>query len=150
MQRSGASPISASLEDYLETIYWLMREHRVARSKDIAERLGVTKSSVTGALRQLTSSGYVNYAPYSFVTLTEEGERLAQTIAKRHRVLGEFLHRVLGIEAGMADANACRIEHAIDGEVLDRLTAFIHFLDSDDPDLRRWMQSVQSGAVEDV
>ena len=143
MDKNLESPISASLEDYLEAIFWLVREQRVARSKDIAERMGVTKSSVTGALRQLTANGYINYDPYSFVTLTESGEELAEMIAHRHQVLADFLERVLGVEASAADANACRMEHAIDNDVLKRLIRFVKFLDSEQPDVRAWMQAIE-------
>jgi len=141
MSRSGDSDISASLEDYLEAIYWLVREQRVARSKDIADRLNVSKPSVTGALRQLTAAGYINYDPYSFVTLTAEGERAARRVVERHEALADFLHRVLGVDPATADENACRMEHAIDNAVLVKLTEFIRFVDSEKPDLRAWMRS---------
>ncbi len=137
------SPISASLEDYLEAIYWLVRDHKVARSKDIADRLGVSRPSVTGALRQLTARGHINYDPYSYVTLTEEGERLAEYIARRHGVLAEFLERVLGVDPERADANACRMEHAIDHDVMVRLIEFMEFLDTADPDMGAWMRSLR-------
>lgn len=140
MDKHADSPISASLEDYLEAIYHLAREQRVARSRDIANRLGVTKSSVTSALRQLAASNLINYDPYSFVTLTEAGEELAEDIAHRHEVLADFLERVLGVAPEAADVNACRMEHAIDGEALKRLRQFVKFLDSDKPDIRAWMR----------
>lgn len=133
--------ISASLEDYLEVIFWLVREQKVARSKDIADRLKVSKPSVTGALRQLSAAGYINYDPYSYVTLTPEGERRALHIVERHAVLSDFLRRVLGVASDKADANACRMEHAIDDEVLNRLAEFIRFVDSEKPDVRAWMKS---------
>jgi DtxR family Mn-dependent transcriptional regulator len=131
--------ISASLEDYLEAIFWLVREQKVARSKDIAERLNVSKPSVTGALRQLTAGGYINYDPYRYVTLTEAGERAARAVVERHRLLADFLERVLRVDAESADANACRMEHVVGEDVLERLSAFMRFADSDAPDLRAWM-----------
>ena len=62
-------PLSASLEDYLEAILHLVTEKQVARSRDIAKRLRVNRSSVTGALQALAKKGLVNYEPYEAVTL---------------------------------------------------------------------------------
>src|SRR5690606_17626909 len=94
-------------------------------------------------LRQLTARGHINYDPYSYVTLTEEGERLAEYIARRHGVLAEFLERVLGVDPERADANACRMEHAIDHDVMVRLIEFMEFLDTADPDMGAWMRSLR-------
>ena len=137
-----ASPtgVSASLEDYLEAIYWLSQEHHVARSRDIAERLDVSKSSVTGALKQLTADGFINYDPYSYVTLTEEGSRVAQSVIRRHNVLNDFLHRVLGLNEADADHFACLIEHTIDDHVRERFEELMEFVDSGNNDLGQWLE----------
>lgn len=136
-----ASPtgLSASLEDYIEAIYWLAQEHHVARSRDIAERLDVSKSSVTGALKQLTADGFINYDPYSYVTLTEEGSRVAQSVIRRHSVLNNFLFRVLGLSENDADHFACLIEHTIDDTVRERFEDFMEFIDSGNNDLQEWL-----------
>lgn len=138
---SSPTGVSASLEDYLEAIYWLAQENHVARSRDIAERLAVSKSSVTGALRQLNADGFVNYDPYSYITLTEEGERLAQNVVRRHSVLRDFLHRVLGLTDQHADEQACKIEHTIDEAVLERLELFMDFVNNSPADLKAWLRT---------
>jgi DtxR family Mn-dependent transcriptional regulator len=122
------SPVSASAQDYLEAIFRITTRNRVARSRDIAQALGVTKSSVTTALKQLSASGLVNYDPYSYVTLTRAGEQIGRSVEARHRFLAEFLEKVLGVDAVRADQNACRIEHVLDEEVYSRLTAFADYL----------------------
>lgn len=137
------SGVTASQEDYLEAILQLSEENRVARSKEIAEKLNVTKASVTGALRQLKANGLVNHTPYSYVTLTEEGERIARDVTRRHEILADFLLRVLGVDEKAADENACRIEHAIDQEVLARLIDFVAFLDSENPNIKHWLTEIQ-------
>jgi DtxR family transcriptional regulator, Mn-dependent transcriptional regulator len=68
--------LSESLENYLETILYLEQSQKVARAKDIADRLNVQRGSVTGALKNLSEKGYINYEPYSFITLTSEGMKL--------------------------------------------------------------------------
>ena len=79
-----AQALSESMEDYLETIFLLIREQAVARSRDIAARLNVNKSSVTGALQALAERALVNYEPYGYVTLTPSGAAEAQRVLRRH------------------------------------------------------------------
>jgi len=123
-----SEPLTSSLEDYLEAIFALERESKAARSKDIAERLGVQRGSVTGALQSLSQKGLIHYHPYSRVTLTPEGFRVATRIVYRHKALFDFLHTFLNLSEDVAESNACRLEHHIDDEALDRLIAFVQFV----------------------
>jgi DtxR family Mn-dependent transcriptional regulator len=125
---AGVENLTESLEDYLEAIWHLVREKQVARSKDIADRLGVSKSSVTGALKNLASRGLVNYEAYQFATLTEAGRKAASEIVRRHEVIQEFLARILGLPEDVAEANACRIEHALDTDALEMMLSFVEFV----------------------
>ena len=122
--------LTESLEDYLETILLLTREHTVARSRDIAARLGVQRSSVTGALRALSDRKLINYEPYGYVTLTAAGTRQAEQVRRRHEVLRDFLVKVLSVDEAEADATACRMEHAVSKTVVDRLVAFAEFVET--------------------
>jgi len=101
-----AKPLTPSLEDYLKTILFLSAPGRVARVRDVAKRLGVGMSSVTAALHTLSERALVNYDPYQVIILTD----------------------VLGLDGQQADANACRMEHAVDDEVVERLGALAAFL----------------------
>jgi len=116
-----SSQLSASLEDYLEAIYHIVAQKQAARAKDIVTRLGVHNSSVTQALRSLSEKGLVNYAPYDLITLTEAGEAAAAGVVARHQALRAFLVDVLGLDAKQAEHDACRLEHDISPEVLERL-----------------------------
>ena len=120
--------ISASLEDYLQVIFHLEESNRVARTKDIANQLGVQCASVTGALKALANRGLINYSPYSHITLTTEGRNIGQDIVHRHDILREFFMSTLQLDLERAEVNACRIEHAIDSIAVDRLTHFLKFL----------------------
>ena len=117
--------LSANMEDYLETIFRLVQANGVARVKEIASELGVQMSSVTGALRTLSARDMVNHDPYSFVTLTRRGRRVAADLVRRHDVLADFLHKVLALDPETAERNACRMEHAIERRVLERLVEFV-------------------------
>ena len=122
------SDLSESMENYLEVILALENETKVARAKDIAEKLQVQRGSVTGALKNLGEKGLINYEPYSFITLTPEGKQIAKEITHRHRVLKDFLLNVLQIDPVTAEDNACRMEHAIDKKTIDRLILFIEYI----------------------
>ena len=124
-----APALTASLEDYVESIYHIAARQGAARVTDIAADLEVAKSSVTGALRTLSSRGLVNHDPYSIITLTTAGRDAAQRVVRRHAILAQFLAEVLGLPPETAQANACRLEHAMEPKVVDRLLKYIDFID---------------------
>jgi DtxR family transcriptional regulator, Mn-dependent transcriptional regulator len=117
--------ITPSQEDYLEAIYHTVEAKGAARAKDIGIAMGVHGSSVTQALRALAQKKLINYAPYDLIALTEDGMTVAMDVVKRHETLAKFLHSVLGLDKKTADEGACRMEHAINGEILDRLVKFV-------------------------
>jgi DtxR family Mn-dependent transcriptional regulator len=120
--------LSASLEDYLEAIFNLASESNIARSKDIAKSLGVSRASVTGALRVLKEKGLANYKPYDYVTLTESGRAAAAEIAQKHEILKSFFINVLGVDADVAQQAACKAEHSLGPGIITRLLRFIEFV----------------------
>jgi len=128
MVAAKSNNLSASLEDYLEAIFNLAGESNVAHSKDIAKLLGVSRSSVTGALRVLKKKGLANYKPYDYVTLTESGRAAAAEVARKHNILKSFFINVLGVEADIAQQAACKAEHILGPEVIARLLCFIEFV----------------------
>ena len=125
--------LSQSLEDYLEAIYHLIQDGKVARVKDVAARLKVQMPSVTGAVRSLAARGLVDHDPYSYITLTEKGEAIARDMVRRHEVLTHFLVAFLGIDEDVAGRNACEMEHAIEPVVLDRLVDFVEQAEEGSP-----------------
>lgn len=141
--------LSESMEDYLETIYNLIEKDRVARVKDIAEKMGVRKASVTGALHVLAEKGLVNYEPYKFVTLTDNGIQMAMSVVKRHEALCSFFIDILSIDRALAEENACKIEHSISGEVLERLVTFGEFLKVC-PQVRRLWRDENKTILEEI
>lgn len=116
-------------EDYLEAILVLVRQGGSARVRDIAARTGVSMSTVSTALRQLARAGLVNYDPYELTTLTARGRTRAEEIRQKHLALVAFLRKALDVDEGTAEANACRMEHVVDDEVLTRLGRLVEFLD---------------------
>jgi DtxR family Mn-dependent transcriptional regulator len=120
--------LSASLEDYLEAILNLTAEAKVARSKDIAETLGVSRASVTGALRALKQKDLANYEPYGYVTLTDQGLKAAKDVAQKHKILKSFFVNILGIQADAAQKAACAAEHKLEPNIIAHLLNFSEFV----------------------
>jgi DtxR family Mn-dependent transcriptional regulator len=120
--------LSATLEDYLAAMARLIDEKGAARVRDMAAALSVHKSSVTAALKALSERGLVDYAPYEIATLTSRGEEVARRIVQRHEVIRSFLVDVLAVDDVLAESNACRLEHGLDREVLERVRLFAEFV----------------------
>jgi len=131
MTKTKKDDLSASLEDYLESIYNLAAESGGARSKDIAELLAVSQASVTGALRLLKKKGLANYKPYDFVTLTKKGNAAAAEVARKHRILKSFFTDVLGLKPETAQHAACKAEHVLGANVISRLLRFCEFVNGE-------------------
>jgi DtxR family Mn-dependent transcriptional regulator len=121
--------LTASLEDYLEAIFLIISEKDAVRPKDLAARLRVTGASVTGALRSLALRELINYAPYDEITLTSAGMAAAKDVVRRHEVLRDFFVKVLAVEESHADQAACRMEHSIPRDILERFVRFVEFVD---------------------
>jgi DtxR family Mn-dependent transcriptional regulator len=128
--------VSTCTEDYLEAILRLIAEKGAARVRDIANALSVHKSTVSWTLKNLAGKGLVNYSRYEITTLTTLGEKVAKDVVRRHEILRDFFVRVLALEGEVADANACRAEHILDAEVLERLAGFARFV-SECPNARQ-------------
>lgn len=121
--------LTASQEDYLEAIYHISEEKMAARAKDISKYLDVRASSVTGALKSLSSLNLVNYAPYDLITLTDIGKIAAKEIVSRHKALEKFLTDVLGIGKKEADEAACKMEHSVPKDIVERLIKYSEYVD---------------------
>ena len=114
------------VEDYLEVIYDLIEKKGYARAVDIAERLGVKNSSVTGMVQKLDSMGLVEYERYRRLTLTEKGEKMARLTQQKHVLISKFL-LLLGIEETIANEDAEGIEHHVHKDTLNRIKRFVDF-----------------------
>ena len=112
--------IHESAEDYLETILMFCCQNGSARSVDIAAHLGVTKPSVSFAMKRLRENGYILMGDDNRITLTEQGERIATRIFERHTLLTSFLVR-LGVSEETARTDACKIEHDLSDETFEKL-----------------------------
>jgi DtxR family Mn-dependent transcriptional regulator len=120
--------LTPALEDYLESIYQLVREAGFARVRDIAKARNVRAGSVTPAMRRLDELGLIRYERREYVVLTPLGEDAARRVFGRHQLLSRFFSGFLGLDEGEADANACAVEHVLTPAAIDRLARYFEFV----------------------
>jgi len=126
MSTRKQASLSDTMEDYLEAIYHISAEEGGGVKPGlIANRLGVHKSTVTIALRQLETLKMISYSPYQEVHLTVDGFKHAESVIKRHEVFYRFLKDVLDVNDELAEATACRLEHALPAEIVDRFVDYV-------------------------
>ena len=116
--------IYESAEDYLEQILILLEKKGYARSTDIAASLGVTKPSVSVAMKKLRENGYISMEKGGLISLTDKGYPIARKIYDRHQKLTRYLIQ-LGVPEEIAKEDACRMEHDISQETFEAICAQI-------------------------
>ena len=107
--------VHESAENYLETILILSQKNGNVRSIDIANHLEFSKPSVSVAMKNLRSQGHILVDRDGYITLTESGLQIAETIYERHTLLSSWLIH-LGVSKETAMEDACRMEHVISAE----------------------------------
>ena len=122
MKNDGA--IGKSAEDYLESMIILKEKNGYIRSIDIATFLGVTKPSVSNAMKRLREEGYIEMNRSGFITVTEKGMEIADKIYTRHKKLTDFFV-ALGVNEEVAEDDACKIEHDLSDETFDAICSHI-------------------------
>ena len=117
--------MSIAMQNYLELIYELSLDGKKARVSDIAKHLGVSKPSVNNAVVVLAKDGYVIYEKYADVKLTPKGKETAESICGKHQTIKQLFVEVLNIDEGIADKDACLIEHVISNESIKAMQEFL-------------------------
>ena len=112
--------IQESAENYLETILILGQRKGNVRSIDIANELEFKKPSVSVAMKNLRENGYVKVDENGFITLTESGRQIAETMYERHLLLSGWL-KELGVDEKIAVEDACKMEHVLSKESFDAI-----------------------------
>ena len=123
-----APTLTPVMEDYLEAILALETVQKVARVKDLAARLGVSKPSVTQMLKSLRDRNLIHYERYGLIDLSDEGRSIAEGVRRRHELIAGFLTEVLAVPTETAGMDACRMEHGLSDETLNALVLFMEFI----------------------
>jgi DtxR family Mn-dependent transcriptional regulator len=115
--------MTQSLEDYLETVYVLIKNGSSAGVRAVADTIGVKMPSVVKAVHELKKMELVTQEPYQSIKLTEKGVRVAKLVLNRHNLIKNFLIS-LGVSKKTADKDACLMEHILSAETLDKIKAY--------------------------
>jgi len=129
------------MEDYLEAIWNLQNKKGYVKAKDIAERLEVSRPSVSEMIKKLSENSYILYERYGGIVFTVKGKKLAQEIKKRHTLLVEFL-TIVGVDEQNAQQDACKLEHDVSPETITCLLEFVEFI-SLLPESSKWKENFQ-------
>ena len=116
---------SSTVENYLKAIYLgvgaLAPGHRLLPMGQLAASLGVAPGTATTMVKTLAEAGLVEYEPYTGVTLTSAGERLAALVLRRHRLIELFLVQVMGFSWDEVHDDAEQLEHVVSDRLIDRI-----------------------------
>jgi DtxR family Mn-dependent transcriptional regulator len=121
--------ITPQMEEYLEAIGKLQERDEPITTSALAKECRVAPPTVTEMLRHLVEHGYIRYQPRRQIKLTPEGQALANTMIRRHRLWERFLQDVLGLRWDQVHEQACQLEHATSPDLERRLA-----LAAGDPD----------------
>ena len=113
---------STAVEDYLERILELINAKGYARVVDIASALKISQASVTNMVQRLGADGLLKYEKYRGLVLTTAGETLARNIARRHKLLTDFL-KLLGLSERVIYHDVEGMEHHISAPTLRAIEA---------------------------
>lgn len=114
-----------SLEEYLYTIYVLLKKSGIARVTDIANKMEVTKASTNNALNILKNQGLINYERYKEITITTNGLARAKYIERRHELFRKFLKDIIKTDEKLVEEETEKLAHCISCHTAAKLESFI-------------------------
>jgi DtxR family Mn-dependent transcriptional regulator len=126
------------MEDYLKAALVIKQRGDRITVTALSDAIGVKRPSVDWALNKLGEAGLVTHEKYGDVELTPAGAKIAAEVNRRHIALYTFLTEILNIKKDTALKEACRMEHALSRDSLNRLEKFINFVLEFHPGLSDW------------
>lgn len=112
--------LTSSMEDYLEAVLVLQQKHGYIRCVDVGGYLGVTKPSVSRAVKELSKKKCLLKKDDGTLSLTEQGRQIAQQIYEKHQFFTKQLIEA-GVPRDIAVQDACRLEHVISETSFNKL-----------------------------
>ena len=136
--------ITPRIEDYLEEIFLLESTGLAITVTDLAERLKITKGTVTATVQKMVEAGMLTHERYGSLHLTKEGRRKGLLVYRRHEGLRAFFHELLGLDRGLSSEMACNMEHYLDTVTDERLYAMLEFFRRARADKDPWVDELFS------
>jgi DtxR family transcriptional regulator, Mn-dependent transcriptional regulator len=110
-----------AIQDYLAAIYDLAGTDKPVIGARLARHMHVSAPSITEAIRRMQKDGYIRIGGRKEIRLTTKGLGIAETMARRHRLIERWLTDVLGLDWSRAHDEAHRLEHSLSPVVEERL-----------------------------
>lgn len=134
--------LSPRIEDYLEELFLLESTGRKVTVTDVAERLKITKGTVTATIQKLVELELVKHERYGTLHLTDAGRQKGMTVFHRHEGFRAFFHELLGLDRDHSSEMACSMEHYIDSVTEDRLYALLEFFRKAKAEHQPWVDEI--------
>lgn len=131
--------ITSGLQDYIELIYNTISQNKEIKAIDIANYFKISRASVSEALIRLADLDLIVYEGRKGIKITQKGINEAKQIHKKHLILERFFCEVLNADIEISSKNACKIEHVIDEELIDKIDNFtnLYLKNTTDKNLKR-------------
>ena len=129
--------ITSGLEDYLEEIYIANINNKPLKGAELARLLNISRASVSEDLSRLAAKNLIIYNSYETIQLTALGLEEAKKVYEKHNTLKKFFETVLEIPQKEASENACKIEHVISQNILNKMAEFIDFYEKNKTTLEK-------------
>jgi len=126
-QQVDPAALTHSAAHHLLATAELIDTRGYARVSDIARRLGLTRGSVSVAMKSLKSAGLVDQDDNAFFRLTDKGAEAVASLRARHEAVQQFMIEILGLSHDQAHREGCRLEYLIEPETAERLTGLLKF-----------------------
>lgn len=107
--------VGETIENYLETIFILLKEQSAIRSIDVVRKMGYSKPTISVMMKQLRENAFIEMDESGYITLTDIGLEIAERTYERHVMLTKILIG-LGVDEEIAKDDACKIEHNLSKE----------------------------------
>ena len=134
--------LSPRIEDYLEELFLLESTGREVTVTDLAERLKITKGTVTATIQKLAELELVRHERYGTLHLTEAGRQKGLTVFRRHEGFRAFFHELLGLDRDHSSEMACSMEHYVDSVTEERLYALLEYFRKARAEHQPWVDEI--------
>ena len=125
MEPTNSTETTPAIQDYLGAIYDLAGSEKPVIGARLARYMHLSAPSIAEALRRMQKEGYVRVEGRKEIRLTNKGLGIAETVARRHRLIERWLTDVLGLDWSRAHDEAHRLEHALSPVVEERLAQLL-------------------------
>ena len=134
--------LSPRIEDYLEELFLLESTGRSVTVTDLADRLKITKGTVTATIQKLAELELVRHERYGTLHLTDAGRKKGMTVFHRHEGFRAFFHELLGLDRDHSSEMACSMEHYVDTVTEERLYALLEYFRKARAEHQPWVDEI--------